>query len=106
MKRAVRKEFKGRLPEKLFSGIETLEKSIEKKQIDLPEKRAVFDLDNTLLIGDIGDALFARLKEAEKKESVKIDGTEINFSWSEYRNLIKTGNGEKAYRDVVKSMSG
>lgn len=106
MNRAVRKEFKGKLPEKLFSGIETIEKSIDKKKINPTEKRAVFDLDNTLLIGDIGDALFARLKEAEKKESVKVDGTKINFSWSEYRNLIKTGNSEKAYKDVVKSMSG
>jgi len=106
MNRAVKKEFKKKLPEELFSAIEKLERSISKQKFKIDQKRAVFDLDNTLLIGDIGDALFAQLKDAEKKDSVKMDGSRINFSWTEYKNLIKTGKSEKAYRDVVKSMSG
>jgi len=59
VKRAVKKEFKKKLPEELFFAIEKLEKSISNHKFKIDQKRAVFDLDNTLLIGDIGDALFA-----------------------------------------------
>lgn len=106
MNKSVRKEFKKKLRVELFKAVESLENSILKSEVKVSEKRAVFDLDNTLLVGDIGDALFARIKDAEKKDSIKIDRTGINFSWSEYKSLIASGNSEKAYRDVVKSMSG
>lgn len=67
-------------------------------------KRAVFDLDNTILNGDIGDALFCRLKELEKKEKIKADGTLIGLTWDEYRGLISRGEKESAYRRVVECM--
>ncbi len=102
MNKSVRKKFKNLLPQELFSAVE----DIEKKAANFDKKKAVFDLDDTLLVGDIGDALFARLKDSEVKKSIKVDGTKINLSWNEYRNLVSTGDYDKAYRDVVKAMSG
>lgn len=55
---------------------------------------AAFDLDNTLLIGDIGEAVFALLV---KKKKV------TNFGWNDYINLIKTDR-EKAYFKVIEVM--
>lgn len=55
---------------------------------------AAFDLDNTLLIGDIGEAVFALLV---KKKIVK------DFGWSDYIDLIKTDR-EKAYYKVIEVM--
>ncbi len=70
----------------------------------LKNKKALFDLDNTLLSGDIGDALFARLKNLEKSEKVKVDGTEMNFTWDRYEEMVNSGEKEYAYRMVTKCM--
>ncbi len=78
-----------------------------KKVDNLPnreKKRAVFDLDNTILNGDIGDALFCRLKNLEKKKRVRSDGKPIDFTWSEYKDLMSTGNKEIAYRKITECM--
>ncbi len=56
---------------------------------------AAFDLDNTLLIGDIGEAVFAILV---KNKIVK------NFGWKNYIDLIKTDR-EKAYFKVIEVMN-
>ena len=56
---------------------------------------AAFDLDNTLLIGDIGEAVFALLV---KRNIVK------NFSWSDYQDLIKRDRA-KAYFSVIDVMN-
>jgi phosphoserine phosphatase len=56
---------------------------------------AAFDLDNTLLIGDIGEAVFAQLV---KKNIV------LNFGWNDYIKLIKSDR-EKAYFKVVEVMN-
>jgi phosphoserine phosphatase len=57
---------------------------------------AAFDLDNTLLIGDIGEAVFALLV---KKKLIK------DFGWKDYQALIKK-NKLKAYKHIINLMQG
>lgn len=57
---------------------------------------AAFDLDNTLLIGDVGEAVFASL--------IKMD-LHQGFNWQDYRNLLNQ-NREEAYKRVVEIMDG
>ncbi len=57
---------------------------------------AAFDLDNTLLKGDIGDAVFAELI---KRNRIK------NFNWNDYCKLIEN-NREQAYIKVIEVMKG
>ena len=57
---------------------------------------AAFDLDNTLLIDDIGEAVFALLV---KREIVR------NFSWNDYLELLEKDRG-KAYLKVIEIMNG
>lgn len=57
---------------------------------------AAFDLDNTLLINDIGEAVFASLV---KKKIIK------NFSWDDYLGLLKQDR-EAAYRKIIEVMTG
>ena len=60
------------------------------------KKIAAFDLDNTLLVGDIGEAVFAALK---------LQGHLPGFSWEKYRRLLYSNKAE-AYCSVVSAMSG
>lgn len=60
------------------------------------ERVAVFDLDGTLLLGDIGDAVFAYLS---------LQGQALALSWKEYQHLLRT-HRSKAYRSVVEAMAG
>jgi phosphoserine phosphatase len=60
------------------------------------ERIAAFDLDGTLLIGDIGDAVFAYLVLKEHN---------LKLSWDEYQRLLRT-HKSKAYRAVVEAMGG
>lgn len=71
---------------------------IEKvNQLKLPENPyAAFDLDNTLLIDDIGEAVFAALIE---KKLIK------NFNWSDYSALINEDR-KSAYKKVIEVMNG
>jgi len=64
---------------------------------EIGEKNAVFDLDNTLLTGDIGDSLFSYL--LEKK-------IPLNLSWKEYKEIIENEGKEIAYSKVVSVMAG
>ncbi len=57
---------------------------------------AAFDLDNTLLIGDIGEAVFALLV---KKKFIK------NFGWKDYLSQMKK-NKLKAYKHIIDIMQG
>ena len=61
-----------------------------------PERIAVFDLDGTLLHGDIGDAVFAYLI---------LQGHPVGLSWPDYQRLIRT-HRSKAYRAIVEAMAG
>lgn len=77
---------KNNIPEHIVGKIKELS-SVENQY-------AAFDLDNTLLIGDIGEAVFALLV---KKNIVKY------FGWNDYQDLIKTDR-ERAYSKVIEVM--
>jgi phosphoserine phosphatase len=82
---------------KLFTGNipkEILEKISHLKLKGRPY--AAFDLDNTLLIDDIGEAVFAALV---KKKLV------LDFNWRDYINLIEQ-NREAAYKKIIEVMNG
>ena len=81
----------------LFSSISTLINRLDNKEITIDRRIAVFDLDNTLLIGDIADAAMAHLIENE---------IEIDFSWQEYQQLIKEENIYEAFSRTSKILSG
>jgi len=74
---------------------DAVSKSIEQLAPD-DNAYAVFDLDNTILIDDIGDAVFAALV---KKKLIK------GFNWDDYQDLIKKDR-ETAYKKVVQIMHG
>jgi phosphoserine phosphatase len=76
---------------------------IEQRNRDRREKIAAFDLDNTLLIGDIGDALFIQFKIDERDAPLTIDGSRIPFSWPEYDALLQEHKKEEAYTSMVAS---
>ncbi len=59
-------------------------------------KIALFDLDNTLIVGDIGDAVFAQLL---------ILGLKSHISWEKYKKL-RLQNPQLAYVEIVRAMSG
>jgi len=71
---------------------------IEKiSQLEFDEKPyAAFDLDNTLLVGDVGEAVFASFI---KKGLIQ------GFGWQDYQNLLYL-NREAAYVKVVEIMDG
>lgn len=84
----------GSLFEKIAELQETLKQQGDENK---REKIALFDLDNTLLIGDIGDAVFAQLL---------LDNAPVSFSWQEYRALISAKKKREAYERVVTAMAG
>jgi phosphoserine phosphatase len=59
-------------------------------------KIALFDLDNTLLVGDIGEAVFARLLA---------DGMITTCTWGDYESFLRSDQ-TAAYRFVVEAMAG
>ncbi len=59
------------------------------RHFDNASRIAVFDLDNTLLTGDIADAAVAYLLENE---------IDINLKWTQYRELIENGKELEAYK--------
>lgn len=95
-----------KIPEPLEKQIKKIEQFIDQKKIKVKRKIAVFDLDNTLLIGDIGEAVFAALKNKEKNEPLTIQNKSIPFSWTEYQNLLNRNKKKTAYKKMVTSMSG
>jgi phosphoserine phosphatase len=60
------------------------------------ERTAAFDLDGTLLMGDIGDAVFAYLA---------LEDHRLALSWGDYQRLLRT-HKSKAYRATVEAMAG
>lgn len=90
----------------LYQRVMDIESLRAKRKIQVSRKIAVFDLDDTLLDGDIGDAVFARLKLAETTRILTVHHKRISLEWSEYRILIKTGKKQEAYRKVVTCMAG
>jgi len=76
------------IKELLFISVSNLIRKIENKEIITDRRIAVFDLDNTLLIGDIADAAMVHLVDNE---------IEINFKWQEYLKLVYDGKIHEAY---------
>lgn len=82
------------LPNEINESLLSLEEQWSKSKAG--RKIAAFDLDNTLLIGDIGEAVFAALK---------MQGYIPGFGWESYRKLLATNRGE-AYCSIVRALSG
>jgi phosphoserine phosphatase len=76
--------------------VEELEERVSQSPLQSADKIAVFDLDDTLLIGDIGDAVFAFLT---------LQGHRLRLSWQEYQRLLHI-HRSKAYLGVVEAMAG
>lgn len=67
------------------------------REDELKIRVAAFDMDNTLLEGDIGDALFAQLI---------LEGKPIPFTWAEYQRMITEEGKKAAYSKIVTVMAG
>jgi len=83
------------IPIHLKYQIESLENRIKGFGTD-QVKIALFDLDNTLIIGDIGEAVFVRLMA---------DGAPLKCTWEEYQSFLRF-DVTAAYRLMVESMAG
>ncbi|MCP4214399.1 MAG: haloacid dehalogenase-like hydrolase [bacterium] len=87
--------------------INKIENYFNSTQADHPENKiAVFDMDNTLLDGDIGDAVFAQLKEDEKNGPLTIDKRPIPLTWSGYEDILAKEGKHVAYKRAVTAMAG
>ena len=64
---------------------------------DKDDKIAVFDFDNTMMIGDIGDAAIAMMLENE---------IDIGFKWVEYLELQEIGDVKTAFTMASKIFQG
>lgn len=69
------------------------------------EKIAVFDLDNTLLVGDIGEAVFVQLKIDEETRPLTVTGEPMPFTWQEYEALMRENNRYEAFKRMVSAMA-
>lgn len=95
-------EIKSGIPAALLERIDSIECNVSGAN----GKIAVFDLDNTLLEGDVGDAVFVQLKIEEKKAPLKVNGEEIPLTWQEYVGLLREKGKEVAYRRVITALAG
>lgn len=69
-------------------------------QKSLPDKYApiaLIDMDNTLLIGDIGEAVYAQLRAEDHK---------VHIGWHEYKEILEAHGPGVAYRKIVSSKRG
>jgi len=109
MKKMTIQKTKDQIPPDLLRRIEGIEQWFVNHPVEKrPEKVALFDLDNTLLVGDCGDALFAQLKidEQSNKEPLTIQKQTIPFSWKEYQQVLKTKGKVEAYSQIIRCMAG
>jgi phosphoserine phosphatase len=98
---------KKQIPDNLLHRIDQVEEWYRQRLKDeVSNKIALFDLDNTLLVGDCGDAVFAQLKINEQKKPLTIDHNLIPFTWTGYQETLKTKGKLEAYSRVVKCMAG
>ncbi len=82
------------IPEDLANALLTTEQRLQESSIG--RKIAVFDLDNTLLLGDIGEAVFAALQ---------LRGHAHHFTWNSYRRQLNSDRAA-AYCSLVKATEG
>jgi len=77
--------------------IDRLEKIEETHYLyDIP-KKAFFDLDNTILVGDIGELIILGILNEKLK---------LEMSWQEYLNLLQTEGEKVAYRRIIEAKNG
>ena len=96
------------VPEELARRIEAIDTTIRDGGLDNPPSRkiAAFDLDNTLLDGDVGDAVFIQLKLDEQNGPLTIDGSPIPLSWKEYQDILAREGKLTAYQRITTAMAG
>jgi phosphoserine phosphatase len=94
------------IPGDLIKRIEAIELFITEHSTQSLEKIAAFDMDNTLLEGDIGEAVFSQLKLDEQKQPVTVTNTMIPFSWPECHEMMKKLGKKEAYTKMVTAMNG
>jgi phosphoserine phosphatase len=80
----------------LVKSILELERRSKDWYLDGKNRIAVFDLDNTLLVGDIGDAVLARLL---------LDGHSLPLTWTRYKEMC-IENPMEAYIQSVRVLNG
>ncbi len=93
------------IPHELLFRIEKIEDSLRRMDITPNERIAVFDLDNTLLFGDIGEAIFAQLKIDEQEAFQLTNRERIPLSWTEYHRLLYSGRKADVYKKIVSCMA-
>ncbi|MGD2092611.1 MAG: HEPN domain-containing protein [Candidatus Aminicenantes bacterium] len=97
------------IPDDLLKRIEQVENWYNNRpKQEFDRKIALFDLDNTLLVGDCGEALFAQLKidERDKNKPWTIHKKMIPFTWTEYQETLKTKGKVAAYSKIITCMAG
>jgi phosphoserine phosphatase len=80
----------------LFTSLLHIEQLFGEAYGGLRKKTAVFDLDNTLLVGDVGDAVLAGLLNT---------GHPLRFTMAEYRQLVEI-DPLSAYIEAARALSG
>ncbi|MBX3044817.1 MAG: haloacid dehalogenase-like hydrolase [Candidatus Kapabacteria bacterium] len=90
-------EYKNKIINKLRPNLKEAILELEMKNICDDEKIAVFDLDNTLINGDIGDSLYCYLKST---------GHEFDYKWSDYQAMLARKDYQNSYCDIITTMKG
>lgn len=77
---------------------------IKSKQLDIP-KTAFFDMDNTLLVGDIGELIILAILMSKFQENKNLDMT-LGMTWAEYNNCLAMNGEPFAYQEIIKAKEG
>lgn len=96
-------QLKAQIPEDLLKKIADVENNFNNRSKD---KIAAFDLDNTLLQEDVGEAVFFQLQMDEKKAPLTVDQSLIPFTWGQYQALLAEDKKMEAYTGAVTAMAG
>jgi phosphoserine phosphatase len=100
---------KKQIPNDLLKRIEQVENWYNNRsEPEFDRKIALFDLDNTLLVGDCGEAVFAQLKidERDKNIPLTVHKKMIPFTWTGYQETLKTEGKVAAYSKAITCMAG
>lgn len=97
------------IPNDLLKRIEQVENWYNNRSAsEFDRKIALFDMDNTLLVGDCGEAVFAQLKidEQDKHNPLTVQKKMIPFTWTGYQETLKTKGKVAAYSKAITCMAG
>lgn len=89
--------YRTRILSKLPNEISDSISKIESLNFSPNELIAAFDLDGTLIDGDIGEATFCYLKSI---------GHEFELKWKDYLDLLESGNSLSAFTQIITTMKG